>query len=78
MRRRLAEAIEALAEGDREVFLLREIAGLSYAEIAIASDLTEDAVRSRLHRARQQLREALSGTIGANRSKGIRLGGERS
>ena len=74
----IRQAIAALAEGDREVFLLREIAGLSYAEIAMACDLSEDAVRSRLHRARQQLREALAGTIAANRSRGIRLGGERS
>lgn len=56
----LAEALERLAPLDREVFLMRETAGLSYGEIAAACDLTPDAVRSRLHRARRQLREALS------------------
>ena len=38
---------------------MREAGGLSYDEIALACDLTPDAVRSRLHRARQQLRAML-------------------
>jgi RNA polymerase sigma-70 factor (ECF subfamily) len=73
----IRQAVAALPDGDREVFLLRETAGLSYAEIALACDLSEDAVRSRLHRARQQLRETLAEPIDVNRSRGIRLGGER-
>jgi RNA polymerase sigma-70 factor (ECF subfamily) len=56
----LAEALAALADIDRDVFLMREVGGLSYDEIASACDLTTTAVRSRLHRARQQLREALA------------------
>ena len=56
----LAEALAALADIDRDVFLMREVGGLSYDEIASASDLTTTAVRSRLHRARQQLRAALA------------------
>jgi len=56
----LAEALAGLAELDRDVFLMREIGGLSYDEIASACDLTTTAVRSRLHRARQQLRGALA------------------
>jgi RNA polymerase sigma-70 factor (ECF subfamily) len=55
----LARAIAALGDLDRDVFLLRETGGLSYDEIAHACDLTVTAVRSRLHRARQQLRESL-------------------
>jgi len=54
------EALERLAPLDREVFLMRETAGLNYAEIAVACELTPDAVRSRLHRARRQLRELLA------------------
>lgn len=53
-------ALRQLAEEDREVFLLREIGGLSYAEIAGACGLTADAVRSRLHRTRLALRAALA------------------
>ena len=52
------EALDQLPAIDRDVFLLREAAGLSYDEIAQACDLSVDAVRSRLHRARQRLRES--------------------
>lgn len=55
----MREALDRLAATDRDVFLLREVAGLSYAEIALSCEMTEGAVRSRLHRARQQLREGL-------------------
>ena len=53
------QALDALADLDRDVFLLRESAGLSYDEIATACDLSVDAVRARLRRAREQLRTAL-------------------
>ena len=59
----IKQAIGALAEGDRDVFLLRESAGLSYGEIAVACDLTVEAVRARLRRAREQLRDALDGPM---------------
>lgn len=62
------QAIEALADLDREVFLMREVAGLGYEEIALACDLTPDGVRNRICRARQQLREQLSGSIAARRA----------
>ena len=55
----LREAIAALAIADREVVLLRELGGLTYEEIAGVTDTTADAVRSRLHRARLALRDAL-------------------
>jgi RNA polymerase sigma-70 factor (ECF subfamily) len=54
------QALDRLAPLDRDVFLLREAAGLSYDEIALACELSSDAVRSRLHRARQQLRACLA------------------
>ena len=56
----LREALDRLSPVDRDVFLMRETGGLTYEEIAFACLLTPDAVRSRLHRARQQLRAALS------------------
>jgi RNA polymerase sigma factor (sigma-70 family) len=59
------EALAALDALDRDVFLLREAGGLSYAEIASACDLTMSAVRSRIHRARLELRERLRGPIAA-------------
>jgi RNA polymerase sigma-70 factor (ECF subfamily) len=56
-------AISALPDPEREMFLLREVAGLTYDEIAVACDVTADAVRNRLHRARLALREALAPPI---------------
>jgi RNA polymerase sigma-70 factor (ECF subfamily) len=59
------EALAALDPLDRDVFLLREVVGLSYAEVAAACDLTVNAVRSRIHRARLELRERLRAPIAA-------------
>ena len=67
------QALAALPDLDRDVFLLRETAGLSYEEIATACGLTHDAVRSRLHRARAQLRELLGRSIAEDQRRGIRL-----
>jgi len=61
----LDAALAALGDDDREVFLLKEIGGLSYVEIADAYELTPDAVRSRLHRTRLLLRSALSAPVPA-------------
>jgi RNA polymerase sigma-70 factor (ECF subfamily) len=66
------EALAALQEVDRDVFLLRESVGLSYEEIAEACGLTASAVRSRLHRVRLALREALGGHVDERRSGGVR------
>jgi RNA polymerase sigma-70 factor (ECF subfamily) len=66
----LHDAIERLPEGERDVFVLRETAGLTYEEIAAACDLPIETVRSRLHRARQTLRASLgdSGQLHDQRS----------
>jgi RNA polymerase sigma-70 factor (ECF subfamily) len=53
-------AVRDLPEEDREIFLLREVSGLSYAEIAHACDVTTDVVRNRLHRTRLALRQTLA------------------
>jgi RNA polymerase sigma-70 factor, ECF subfamily len=72
----LREALATLPAADRAVFLMREAAGLSYEEIAHASDLTVDAVRSRLHRARQQLRTLLEPSLRRHEAgMGVRLYG---
>jgi RNA polymerase sigma-70 factor (ECF subfamily) len=56
LRERLAEAIERLPDGPRETLMLREVDGLSYAEIAEAQSIPKGTVMSRLHYARRQLR----------------------
>ncbi|HUF48258.1 MAG TPA: RNA polymerase sigma factor [Vicinamibacterales bacterium] len=75
----LTEALNALSEADRDVFLLRETAGLSYAEIGVACELSVDAVRARLHRARVELRTTLGDAIGRHRRRPVSLHhGERT
>ena len=54
------EALASLEALDRDVFLMREVAGLGYDEIAGACELTPDAVRSRIHRTRLLLRDRLA------------------
>jgi RNA polymerase sigma-70 factor, ECF subfamily len=55
----LDQALARLADAEREAFVMREVAGLSYLEIAEATGATPDAIRSRIHRARLGLRQAL-------------------
>jgi RNA polymerase sigma-70 factor (ECF subfamily) len=55
----LARAIEQLDAGHRAVFLLREYHEFDYKEIAAALELDLGTVKSRLSRARSQLREQL-------------------
>ena len=56
----LEQALRQLNEADREVFLLRETAGLGYEEISRICGITVDAVKSRIYRARLNLREFMS------------------
>ena len=59
----LAAAVEQLPAPFREVFVLREMEDLSYAQIASVAGVPVGTVMSRLARARQRLREALSGRV---------------
>ena len=69
------EALAALSELDRDVFLMREVAGLGYDDIASACGLSPDAVRNRIHRTRLQLRLLLSGQIATRRAAPMRRTG---
>jgi RNA polymerase sigma-70 factor (ECF subfamily) len=55
----LGRAIDELPEERRIVVVLRDLEGLAYEEIAAALDLPLNTVRSRLHRARMDLRDKL-------------------
>ena len=68
----LKQALATLSDLDRDVFLLREVSGLSREEIATACELTPDAVRSRIHRTRLELRAMLAAPIKALRQGPIR------
>ena len=50
-------AMQGLRQPEREVLALCDWAGLSYAEAAVAMDVPEGTVRSRLSRARKHLRD---------------------
>ena len=57
--RAIRQGTDALPEGYREVFLLKDMEGLSYEEIAEMMGISVPAVKSRLHRARLALREEI-------------------
>jgi RNA polymerase sigma-70 factor, ECF subfamily len=57
--RAIAEAAEALSIDQRAVFVLSEFHGMSIGEIAAALAIPEGTVKTRLFRAREQLRERL-------------------
>ncbi|HET6645256.1 MAG TPA: sigma-70 family RNA polymerase sigma factor [Fimbriimonadales bacterium] len=56
----LAKAIDDLQPGYKECVVLKDVEGLSYEQIAEVMGITVEAVRSRLARARQQLRQSLA------------------
>lgn len=64
LRLELRQALEALPAADREALLLGEVGGLTYAEIAAATESTVAAVRSRVFRARQSLRQTMGAGAG--------------
>jgi RNA polymerase sigma-70 factor (ECF subfamily) len=55
----LHRAIAELAEDRRVVVILRDLEGLSYEEIASALGIELGTVRSRLHRARMDLKDKM-------------------
>jgi RNA polymerase sigma-70 factor (ECF subfamily) len=60
----LEASIDALSAAYRSVFVLREVEGLSTAETAECLDVSEEVVKTRLHRARALLREELLARAG--------------
>lgn len=59
---RLRAALAGLTPVDRMIVLLREMEGLSTREVAEITTMSEDNVKTRLHRARVRLRELLKET----------------
>jgi RNA polymerase sigma-70 factor (ECF subfamily) len=55
----LEQALTLIDLDLRSAFLLREVEGLSYTEIAEALEIPEGTVGSRLNRARRELKERL-------------------
>lgn len=73
LRRALASALGELEPSSREVLILRDMEGLTAPEVAAATGVSVDAVKSRLHRARATLRARLAtllGEVAPARAKG--------
>ncbi len=66
---RVREALDELPEDYRDVVVAHYHLDLGLEEIAGRLELTESAVRSRLHRARTRLRSILEGTAVANEAR---------
>ena len=62
--RMLEHAVDELPEAYRTVFMLRDVEGMSTAETADGLELGEEAVKTRLHRARAMLRRSIATRIG--------------
>lgn len=62
--RALDAALAAMGEEAREVLLLRDVEGLSGEETAAALGIGMAAMKSRLHRARLELKERVEATLG--------------
>ncbi len=60
---RVAEAMEQLNEKHREILVLRNVQNLSYEEIASVLSISVGTVKSRIARARENLREKLDGEL---------------
>jgi RNA polymerase sigma-70 factor (ECF subfamily) len=60
LRSRLAAAVEALPDEQREVFLMRQVQQLPFAEIALVVGVSENTIKSRMRYALERLQEALA------------------
>lgn len=73
LRSLLESAIDTLPDGMREVFVLRDVEGLSTSEVADALDISEDVVKTRLSRGRAALRRVLLERTGATAPEAFRF-----
>jgi RNA polymerase sigma-70 factor (ECF subfamily) len=64
LRRHIQSAVDALPEIYRTVFLIRDVEGLSTEETAEVLQISVPTVKTRLHRARIALRDAITGYFG--------------
>src|SRR5512146_718447 len=73
----LEQAILSLPVLYRSVLMMRDVEEMSTLETAEALELTEEAVKVRLHRARALLRKELYARVGANSSSAFQFGARR-
>lgn len=73
----LEAAIDTLPDKYRTVFVMRGVEEMSTAETADCLRLSEDAVKTRLRRARALLRKKLYSAVGPTRREAFRFAGKR-
>ena len=74
LRALIEAAIDALGDGYREVFMLRQVQGLSTAETADVLGVSEDVFKTRLMRARQSMQRSLLEQTGAATAQAFMFG----
>ena len=73
LRSLLEWAIDTLPDGMREVFVLRDVEGMSTSEVAESLDVSDDVVKTRLSRGRAALRRVLMERTGATAPDAFRF-----
>ncbi len=77
VRRLLEQEIDKLGDGFREVFVLREVEQMSIAETSEILGIPAQTVKTRLHRAKAQLRSGLEDHLTAASLKAFPFGGRQ-
>jgi RNA polymerase sigma-70 factor (ECF subfamily) len=77
IRRLLERAVDDLPDSFRIVFVMREIEQMNVEETASQLDIPPETVKTRLHRARRMLREALQEKLGSSLQDTYAFDGER-
>lgn len=77
LRTLIESAIDTLGDGYREVFMLRQVEGLSTAETADVLGVSEDVVKTRLTRARHAMQQDLLERAGAATVQAFTFGQSR-
>src|SRR5262245_21711025 len=71
LERRIERALAAMPGASREVLLLVGVAGLDHSDAADVCGITPEALRQRLHRAREALSKALDRDTESNALRGL-------
>ncbi len=69
IRQKVLHAVSRLPQRQRRLFLLRELEGLSYAEIGEVMGISRNRVGKTLHQARLGFRKAYAGQVGDRERK---------
>jgi RNA polymerase sigma-70 factor (ECF subfamily) len=77
IRHLLEHAIDELPEAFRTVYMMREVEECSVEETASLLDIKPETVKTRLHRARRQLRSSLQGQLATTMSEAFPFMGQR-